>query len=378
VDLDEFCRARGVDLGSVAAAVDAAVGLEQDDALLAVGSLVEGIGNSKSDLDLLLITQRPEADLPAHEQVALILDRCVVDIRILRARDVDDLLGRLARWSRLPWDVTHAAGFGIEERTLLHRLCHRHVLWPEQGASDGFEPQREDVARLKLHSARQLARTIQVDLDGYVEDEDYRALVFAAQELLGHAVDALVAGYRLTNPLTKWRSKLLGSLPADWEVSVTVRPSGLNAADRVWKLHRAPNRPVRDECLEHALRISSIARAIFAAGELLLWPRLWMQERRLRWPDRKERDVGGTALPHLDFDVDFLLSDEGVTLGRLNDFGDTLTLSPGEFAVALLCDGVTTASEANAVAVATARGDRRLASDDVIARLAQAGLIRER
>ena len=376
MNLEEFCRAREIDLPSVAASVSAGVGLRPNDGLLAVGSLVEGIGNSKSDLDLLLITARPEAELPAQDEVALIVGRCVVDVRILRSSWVEELLERLRLWSSLPWDATHAAGFGIEERTLLHRLCHGHLLWPERERSETLAPRREDVARLKIHTARHVARSIQVDLDGYVEEDAYDALVFAAQDLLGHAVDALLAGYGLTNPLPKWRTKLLGSMPADWEASLPGRPSGLDAADRIWRLHRAPDRPAKDECVEHALRISSVARAIFVWADRQLRSQAAIRDRRLLWPGGEQGESATAAFPHLDFDVDFLLADDRVTVGRLNSFGNTLTLSVEEFEIALLCNGVTTLAEAEAVVAAGEEGT--LAADDIVARLAAAGMIRVR
>jgi hypothetical protein len=65
------------------------------------------------------------------------------------------------------------------------------------------------------------------------------------------------------------------------------------------------------------------------------------------WPLVEPR-LTDTVLPYLDFDVDFLLADEAVIVGRLNAFGETLRLSTREFALASFCDGVTTAREAEA------------------------------
>jgi hypothetical protein len=72
-------------------------------------------------------------------------------------------------------------------------------------------------------------------------------------------------------------------------------------------------------------------------------------------------------MPYLDFEVDFALAEDGVTLGRLNDFGETLTLSPDEFEVALMCDGVTTLAEA----AMSCCGEGESTANDVIARLSE-------
>src|SRR6202008_2286814 len=113
------------------------------------------------------------------------------------------------------------------------------ALPPPQDARPPPEPPtREGLLRLKLHVARQAARTIQVDMAGLRDAGDHRSLAFAAQELMGHAIDAMLAAYGLSNPLLKWRSRLLERVPRDWELAMSVAPSGLTAGDRIWRLLR--------------------------------------------------------------------------------------------------------------------------------------------
>lgn len=355
ISLDDFFRAGGTDLPTLVAKVDASVGLCDDDFLLVVGSLAEGLGTSKSDLDLLLLTSRDEHLLPPQDEIALVAGRCLADMRILRLTYVDDLLARLDGWSRLPWDVTHAVKLTKEERVLLHRLIHGQlVLHSDHSDLDAVpRPSLQAVARLKLHVARQLSRTVQVDMIGNRDSGDYRSLVFAAQDLLGHAVDALLAGYYLTNPLPKWRSRLLDFLPADWESSLSIRPSGMTAGELVWLLHRTPEAPEVGPALEHALRITTFARAVFVWAERCLLQGL-PQEPAVPavWP-QLERRATDRPLPHLDLNVDFQFADGGVAVARLNDFSETLRLSAREFALTLLFDGTTTAREAEAVVYAS-------------------------
>lgn len=338
--LDEFLQLRKTQLTTVVENVHKTVGLGPDDLLLAVGSIVEGHGNSRSDLDLLLITPR---EFGSH--ASFVAGKCIVDVRVLKVAEVDELLARFENWSQSPWQVTHAAPLTYDERILLHRLHHGLAL--HRGENEQVTrrlPSLLNLARLKLHVARQLARTIQVDMAGYREVGDYRSLVFAAQEVLGHAVDALVAGHYLTNPLPKWRSRLLESLPSDWELSLGHRPTGLPAAERAWRLHRAPVRADRESSLKHALRIATFARAVFHWAETtLVGSSVKLQPKT--WP-RTVQKSSEAPLPYLDFDVDFFLSNGHVTVARLNEFSDTLKMSATEFAMALLFDGTTTPSEA--------------------------------
>ena len=105
------------------------------------------------------------------------VDRCLVDLRILRAAWIDELVGRLRAWSQAPWDLTHPVEFTLDERSLLHRLLHSRFLDEAAAARAApWMPERTDLARLKLQVARQTGRTIQVDMAGYRESGDHRSL----------------------------------------------------------------------------------------------------------------------------------------------------------------------------------------------------------
>ncbi len=152
MNISEFLRRRGVDLPSVITAVEAAVGLHADDVLLGVGSIVEGLGNSKSDIDLLLITARDLGD-PAHDELGLVISRCLVDLRILRTSWLDEVVGRLRRCGQARWEVTHPVKFTPDERSLLHRLLHGRLLSTAgQALLDARLPSRAELARLSCRS----------------------------------------------------------------------------------------------------------------------------------------------------------------------------------------------------------------------------------
>jgi hypothetical protein len=345
MELFEFLNLRGTDLPSIVTSVKTTVGLHPDDVLLAVGSIVEGLGNRKSDVDLLLITSRDPAALPARDELGLVAGRCLVDLRVLRTCWVDEAVGRLRIWSQAPWEVSHPGTFTLDERALLHRLLHGRLL-NEAGEERiaARMPSRAALARLKLQVARQMGRTIQVDMVGYRECGDHRSLVFAAQELLGHAVDALTAGYELTNPVAKWRHRMLDRIPASWADELVLRPTQLTASQQFWRLHRAPELPEERTALAHAFRITTFARAVFAWAEGRLRNGALAPQARPPWP-ALTRQPHDTLLPYLDFDVDFALGADCVTLARLNEFGEAVEVSPREFSVTLLCDGMTTARE---------------------------------
>jgi hypothetical protein len=348
LDLEAFLRLHDADLDLVVEGARAITPLEPGDRLIAVGSLAEGLGNRKSDVDLLLVTPRARYAQTSPDEVhSFVAGRCIIDLRIVPAELALALRSRLRTWAQGGWNLTVAADFTASELLLLHRLSAGRVLWPAaEPAQDGEDAMLgEDVARLKLHVARHMARTLQVDMVGYREVGDWRSLVYSAQDLLGHAVDGLLAGFRLTNPTPKWRSRLMDRLPADWESRLVMRPSGLEPSDRIWRLHRAPARANPVDSVEHACRIVTFARAAFLWAEESLIHAGPGAGRRYVWPELTARD-GEYPLPFLDLDVDFHRLEDGVAVGRLNEFGETLRLTFDDFAVMLLFDNATTAREA--------------------------------
>lgn len=371
MDLKQFLQAGEADLAELVAQVDATLSIQPGDYLLVVGSLVEGLGTTRSDLDLLLITSRPEHLLPDEKEKALVAGRCLADALILPRAKLDTLLDQLSNWRRQPWDLRHAVRLSQSERVLLHRLLYGQLVAHGEGADPNAlpRPSGEAVARLKLHVARHLARTVQVDMAGHRDGGDPASLVYAAQDLLGHAVDALTAAHGFTNPNPKWRGRLLRDVPDDWQAPLGIRPTSESAADAVWRLHRAPERPDMASTLEHALCITAFARAVF----------LWAEHRLVHrqpvpppspWPARN----GGAPLPHLDLDVDVVLADGGGHVGRLNAFGTPLPLSAHELRLTLLFDGTTTAAEAEAVVCGAAAGETFGPARELASRISAANL----
>lgn len=341
IELDDFLTMRGTTLPHVVEKARSSLTLGTNDCLFAAGSLVEGLGTTKSDVDVLWLTELDPKLIPPAEDLTWVVGRCLVEVQAVALSTLNELLSRLQAWSRLAWDTTHDAKFSFDERKLLHRFLHAR---PLHGDAAHLKPAADDLTRLKLHVARQYSRTIQVDMVGNRDAGDLRSLVYAAQELLGHAVDALTAGYGFTNPIPKWRSRLLDQIPAGWERTLPIRAEGLTASEKVWQLHRAPERSDEQLALDYAFRISAFARAVFAWAEMRLVSREESIDRSVF-----SHQSTGRVLPHLDFDVDFRIIEGRVFMGRLNEVGEPVELSPPEFAVALLCDGVTTVTDAEPV-----------------------------
>lgn len=338
MELFDFLNRQGISLDDVVEQAKASLYLTASDVLFACGSLIEGLGNDKSDLDLILITGRQDIPFTSLNDVALIVGGCVIDVRVILRPDLEELLRRFNHWSEQPRQTRLARQFAIDDRKLLHRLRSGYVLF---GDEDFGRLQDRinylDLARHKLDWACYFASTIQVDLAGFRSAGDQYSMLFAAQELLGHVMDALLAAYQHTNPSCQWRARLLTNLPSEWESELPGRPTGLSPREQYLSLHRAPTALTASVILDHALRIVAFLRRLLPSAEYrLLSPSL-----PSLLPAQSIKSESDWPLPHLDLDVTVRYRQDRFELLRLNGPGQIFTLSPREYSLLCLFDGET-------------------------------------
>lgn len=347
--------------------------------LLAVGSVAEDLGNSKSDLDLLMISpQAKVADKIDNVECSWVSGDCIVDMQILTMSDVKALIARLDSWAAEPWDASRAALFSADELLLLHRLCNGVVLSSNrelQGAR-GLLPDPGRVARLKLHTARHMARTFQVDMVGYKRLGDWHSLIYASQDLLGRAVDGLLAAFQRTNPNPKWRSRLLHELPPDWARQIVSRSLAADARQAVWSMHYAPATVDATSALAHACQSTTFGRAVFAWAECTLVHGLDRALQQSSWQQGSFPTGHWQPLSYLELDVDFVITTDGVSVARLNEFGATLEASLDQFSLILQHDGRTTVSEAiMAMTAGAPSADESFRMEHFIDKVGRSGLV---
>ena len=123
MNLEQFLARHKITLDDVLEKVTSSVDLVADDTLFVSGSLVEGIGNDQSDLDLHLITARQNIEFTAcMTDVVVVVGDCVVDIRVVQRSEIDALLARFSNWAVAPRRPRRSFEFVDDERKLLYRL----------------------------------------------------------------------------------------------------------------------------------------------------------------------------------------------------------------------------------------------------------------
>lgn len=346
MDLADYLLAHGTTLEELVSQTRKTIKLEPGDVLLAAGSLVEGLGNAKSDVDLYLLTSRDDIACTSLNSLALVLNDSLIDVRIIQYSEIEALLNRFRMWSEQPRHPRRALGFSYEDRKMVHRLWSGQPLLNEAR----FHNLRallkdEEVLRHKLDWSRFMASTVQIDLAGYYLAGDFPSMVFAAQDLLGLTADALLAGHGVATPNPKWRARQLSNLPDGWNARVAVQPEESSALDLFLKLHRAPKSMACDQVLEHSRRIVAFSRTVFPCMEHTLLGPVSVSIPRL--PARNDSEnPGGTLLPCLDLDVQVSYQDGRFEMWRLNQSEMVFELSPLAYSVACLFDGRTSRCDA--------------------------------
>src|SRR5262249_39733120 len=132
MDLTDFLRAKGASIEGILVQTQEIVRLSPGDILVLCGSVVEGLGDERSDLDLILITSRQDIPFTSLHDVALVSGSCLVDISVVERSEVEALLQRFYRWAHQPRQPRSAKAFKIDDQKLLHRIAKGVPLYGEQ------------------------------------------------------------------------------------------------------------------------------------------------------------------------------------------------------------------------------------------------------
>jgi hypothetical protein len=186
------------------------------------GSLVEGWGNVKSDIDAFVVTEEAE---PPQSPSLLLMEESVstqdptvwialgqlgpfrVDIEVWHVAQIEELVGRFVRPTAE--GQNHYQGYtghmSLHERDLFYRLC---VGKPLSG-SDWWERQRQAITDSDY--ALWLAEDHKVDGENRLEDVlgmlsngDHRSAAQAAREAFIIALSAILAAHGDICPSRKW------------------------------------------------------------------------------------------------------------------------------------------------------------------------------
>lgn len=329
--------------------------LQEHEELFVAGSLVEGLGNPTSDIDVYVVTPEPRRIACRSPSMSLGLGDLLVDLEVHGINELEVLTGRLEAWAAKPRVLADCFRIAERERLTLHRLALAMPVW---GGGCVLQRLQEQVplpylARHKLDWAVAWISTLQTDMEGLRRTGDWQSLFLVSTELLGHTVDALLAAHFKTNPTPKWRITLLRTLPQEWERELPGRHTGQCALEVVMELLRGPATLSAETVHERAHAILALSRRILPWAEATL---LGTGERlpgALAWTES-----GGRPMDRLGLAVQLGYRDQRFVIMDVSRRGYRFHVSPA--LVRLLCclDGVST--EAGLRAALGAEGPSRV------------------
>jgi len=220
MDLATYLRHHGGDEGQLLTALAAVAPPGEDDIVYLSGSLIEGMGNHRSDLDVYCLLADPSAR-PAEAtfgDVAIrLIEGLAVDIEMPPLAKVRDLMNRLAGFpSHTARDGrVSATAFSPGEIKLLHNLG---VGRPLRGR-ERFEALRATLdpralSRIGFDYASAYLDLLHADILGMIEVEQFEGARHLLRAYRMHLAGALLAACGETNPAEKWRSLKLRTLQA--------------------------------------------------------------------------------------------------------------------------------------------------------------------
>jgi len=231
--------------------------LASDDLVFISGSLVEGLGNRSSDIDVFVIGKEPEGDHYTRIENALVGTRFheqrTIDYEYWREPDLERLSAQVAAL-KVGED---GAWFHVKELEFMHRL---RIGLPLAGEAR-FRRWRSSFDFTRL-AAGLMQRAITIvddalsDLCGMLDDGDLDVGLLRTRDLLDACCDAYLHARGETNTKSKWRARLLARMNKD--------ALGFRLEEAFWSLQcPEPNPRGRGaECAVHIERCIRFANTL--------------------------------------------------------------------------------------------------------------------
>ncbi len=227
------------------------------------GSLVEGFGNTSSDVDIFVVDDsEPVGDLVVRKDVCTIaihlLEHRRADFEYWRPAVVESIRQKLAAIQ--PGEEFVAEKLAPIEELFVHRL----LIGKPLAAEEAFAELRDsfDAERFRSYLVQQAIHRADGaldDLGGMLEDDDLLTPLLRARDLVSFALDAYAHDRGNTNTLPKWRAKIVARLPDDERSRAVARD--------YWRLQFPTDRALRHdpraaheyvrECIAFANRVTA-------------------------------------------------------------------------------------------------------------------------
>lgn len=210
MNIDSYFRLHQVDRCFVEAELCRVVGEIPHLCICLSGSLVEEIGNARSDLDAYVVTAAPDAARYSFGTAQIVqIGNIFVDIEFVHPEKLEKLIARMANFpaQELRDQRRSAVALTPGEMKLIHNIS---IAIPTEGGH--FLRHVQDRIDAKIQSrllfdyCAVLLDAVHQDVIGFIEANDIHSAKLSLRMYRLHVAGAFLAAMGETNPAEKWRS----------------------------------------------------------------------------------------------------------------------------------------------------------------------------
>jgi hypothetical protein len=289
--------------------------VNQIDIVFISGSLVEGIGNRKSDIDIFSISDCLEKEL----QILFIpRSECQIDFEKIPLKSIDLLINKLSCFpADQERDLSSSLELSVSELNLLHRISiGKSINQAEALANIQRQIDKKSLSRILFDRAIGQTANLLTDIQGLLIENDYENALLLAQQIAGLTVDAILAAQGNTNNNSKWRFRLLRRLEkTGFTFDLPFQLRGEGCADRLLKTYMF-NDLVWGSEKKYVSSVCRLARHIAPWGQRIFFENKVVSSKNLD-KDIKTNEYTGKILPDLAVDVRFRYENQRILLFRI-------------------------------------------------------------
>lgn len=184
---------------------------KEDDLIFLSGSIIEGYGNTRSDLDAFIVTEEKRINPMNGENIFIVMiDEQPVDIEYIA---YDDLLSMIQDLNTMDFTDLNAClmfKYDVNELDLLHRFLIGKPIHNQEKFSSVLQLLRkEQLIRYLIRKRFNIYDNCLNDVMGAYESRDLPTAMFGVKALLNIGMDIFLASCGDTSVSEKWRSRRL-------------------------------------------------------------------------------------------------------------------------------------------------------------------------
>lgn len=242
MNLDRYLARHGGSLRGLTRSIKDQLGDRTGTVCYLAGSLIEGIGNTRSDIDVYAIADGSPRHATFADVVIGDYKGVTLDIEFVASATIERLLDRLSQYppDALRDHRVSATAFSFGELKVLHNLAIGHPILSESEFEE-LRQRCDEVALARVNFDRHQAYlgVLQDDALGFLEQGQLDAARCILRQMRSHLTGLLLAANGNTNPAEKWHFAALKRLGKSKKARILPHLATVDVIDELRALDKA-------------------------------------------------------------------------------------------------------------------------------------------